>query len=120
MVSVSGLSITGPKNSFNEFITSIVGYSLTNFLLNNERGKLKQCSKCDKFFITSNNDSCIKFCQDCSPKSEKSNEKNAEYQRKYRLKKKQEKFEARIENLMQRSGCTREEAIGYIEADSMM
>lgn len=109
-----------PTNKFNEYIASLVGYSLTKFLLNNERAKLKQCRKCNKFFVASKNDSRIKFCADCSPKTKKSKTKNAEYQRQYRLKKKQEKSESRIINLIDKLGCTREEAIEIIEADSMM
>jgi hypothetical protein len=113
-----------PRNRFNEYIAGLVGYSLINFMLENERGKLKQCSKCDKFFIASKNDSRIKFCMDCSPKDKKSKEERAEYQRQYRFKKKQEKMtedrEARIKKIMKRTGFSRGEVIEMIEADSMM
>ena len=53
-----------------------------------------------------------------------SKERRKEYQRKYRQKKKQEKLvnqrEARIGQLMKRTGYSREEAIEFIEADSEM
>lgn len=79
---------------------------------------------CKKYFISQKDDSRIKFCQSCSPKSKMSREKKNELQRKWRQKKKEEKLaiqrEARIENLMKRSGYSREEVIEIIEADSMM
>lgn len=106
------------------FIKDIVGYSLCEFLLNNDRRKLKKCDKCENFFVASRVDDRIKYCGSCSPKSKMSKEERKAYQRKYRQKKKQEKLtrerETRIENLMKRAGCSREEAIEYIEADSMM
>ena len=111
-----------PKNSFNEFITSIVGYSLTNFLLNDKLAKLKKCHGCDKFFKASKNDKRIKFCPDCTSKSRKSKDERAEYQKQYRLKKKQDSTaqerEAKIMNYIDKLGCTREEALDIIEADS--
>lgn len=109
---------------FDDFITSLVGYSLTNLLLNNERTKLKQCRKCDKFFIASKNDDRIKYCPECSQKSKMSKAEKAEYMRQYRQRKRQERIaqrrEARIENLIQRAGYSREEAEKVIEADAMM
>lgn len=104
-----------PINRFNEFLAGLIGCSLINFLLKNEREKLKQCSKCDKFFIASKNDSRIKFCMDCSSKSKRSKAKNAKYQRQYRLKKKQAKREAQIILFMDNLDCTREKAIELIE-----
>ena len=39
------------KHRFHKFLNSLVGYSLTNFLSNNDRRKLKLCPYCDKFYI---------------------------------------------------------------------
>ncbi len=119
-----GVFSSYPLNTrFNDFITSLVGFSLTDFLLNNEREKLKICLKCKNFFIASKNDLRIKYCPECSPKSKKTLKERAEYQREYRKKKKQktlaEEKEKEIKRLMKGpAGCTREEAIEIIEADS--
>jgi hypothetical protein len=106
------------------FIDDIIAYSLCEFLLNNDRRKLKLCEQCDKFFVASKVDARIKFCSNCSPKSKMSKKRRREYQRKYRQKKKQEKLkkerEAKILNYIDKLDCTREEAEEIIEVDSMM
>jgi ferredoxin len=110
--------------SIGHFLGGIISYSLGEFLLNNDRKKLKRCNRCDQFFPAKKADARIKFCSSCSPKSKMSKERRREYQRKWRQKKKQEKLaiqrEARIKNIMKRSGYSREEVIEIIEADSMM
>jgi hypothetical protein len=110
----SKISKYEPKYRFDKSISSLVGFSLTEFLLNNERAKLKQCQTCDKFFIASKNDGRIIFCPDCSRKSSKPKAKHAEYMRKWRHKQKKEKLEANITHFINKLGCTREEAIELI------
>lgn len=112
-----------PRSIFDTiFYRTIVGYSLAEFLLKDDRRKLKRCKRCDKFFVSQKVDDRIKYCQKCSHKSSLTNEQRREYMRKYRRNKKKEKhverLEARIENLMDNLGCTREEAVEIIEADS--
>jgi len=105
-------------------IFSMLGYSLSQFIMNKDIKKLKRCQICGKFFISSKVDKRVKYCTLCSPKSKMSKEERNKYQREYNKRKRTEKLEtereARIENLIKRSGCSREEAIGYIEADSQM
>lgn len=38
-------------SNFNEFLVSIVGFSLAAFLMNKDRRKLKKCPFCNKFYI---------------------------------------------------------------------
>lgn len=40
------------RDKFNDFIRSIIGYSLVEFLINNDRRKLKRCKDCNLFFIS--------------------------------------------------------------------
>lgn len=40
------------RHKFNDFIRSVVGYSLAEFLINNDRRKLKKCEECNLFFIS--------------------------------------------------------------------
>ena len=51
--------------AFSQFLMIFVGYSLTEFLLNNNRRKLKKCPYCDEYFIA--NDLRRKKCysDDC-------------------------------------------------------
>ena len=47
-------SETSPYNletRFDDFLTGLVGYSLSNFLINKDRRKLKRCDYCKKFTI---------------------------------------------------------------------
>ena len=48
---VHRVSIYQDKVRFNHFVKSIVGYSIWQFLSNNDRRKLKQCPYCEKFYI---------------------------------------------------------------------
>ena len=92
--------------------------------LSNQKNLANICNMCSKFFISQKDDSRIKFCPSCSPKSKMSREKKNELQRKWREKQKQKKLaiqrEARIENLMKRTGYSKEEVIEIIEADESM
>lgn len=110
------------RDRFDDFLTSLVGYSLTKFLLKNERSKLKNCQWCNNFFIASKNNDRQKYCSECSPKNKISKGKRKKYQREYRLKKKQKKIakdhEARVKKFMKRTGYSRQEAIENIDADS--
>ena len=59
-------------HTFNNFIFSIASYSLTEFLISNDRRKLKHCPYCEKFFIAKD----IKrkhrcYSQDCMKKWER-------------------------------------------------
>ena len=110
--------------SFGLFLGSAVSYSLTEFLIKSDRRKLNRCERCNEVFISNKNDKRIKYCPVCSPKNKWTKEQNAEYHRNWRKVQKEKerkiKFEARIDNLMKRTGYSREEAIEIIEADSMM
>jgi hypothetical protein len=101
-----------------------ISISLAEFLLRNDRRKLKLCQHCDKFFIAKKLDPNRKFCSDCSSKNRMSREERRNYQRQYRQKKKQDRIaqerEAKIMNYIDKLGCTREKAIEIIEADAMM
>jgi len=102
-----------------------ISYLLIKFLMLPDSAKLiRQCVNCGEFFISTKDDIRIKYCPKCSPKSKMSKEKRRGYQKKYRQRKKQEKLaierEARIENLMEKTGYSREEIIEIIEADLNM
>jgi hypothetical protein len=51
------------KGRFCEFIYGIVGYSLSEFLLDNDRRKLKLCQECNQFYI-SKTVRLSKYCSD--------------------------------------------------------
>jgi len=106
---------------FYAFIQGVVSYSLSEFLINDNRIKLRFCDHCKKFFVSSKADQRIKFCQTCSPKSKMTKEQRNIYHRKYYWEKKHEKLakerEAKIVNYMDKLDCTREEAEKIIEAD---
>lgn len=108
----------------NLIIEPIIGYSLSQFLLHNDRRKLKKCQKCENFFCAKKIDERIKYCGKCSYLSPKSKEHRNQLMREWRKKKKNEKethmLEARIENYMRNLGCTREDALEIIEADSKL
>jgi len=104
------------------FHQTIMGTCLAEFLLLEDRRKLKRCLKCKKFFVSEKVDERIKHCPTCSQKSGMTKEQRNEYQRNYNAKKKKErddqKNEARIKNLMKNLTITREEAMEIIKADS--
>jgi hypothetical protein len=108
-------------HAFNEYMNSIAYFSVTEFLLQNDRKKIKVCQKCNNCFVTIKADTRIRFCPRCSPKSKMSKKERREYQKKYRQRKKQERIanekKARIENFMKNLDCTREEAEKLIDAD---
>ena len=112
------------KHVFNEFLRTFIAYSLENFLTTNDRRKIKKCHRCDKFFTQNKLYTNQKYCSICSSISKMSKERRKEYQRKYRQKKKQEKLakerEIRIEKLINKLDCTREEAKEIIKDDLMM
>ena len=100
-------------------------YFFVEFLKKENNSRLfKACGSCEEYFVMGKFDDRIKFCSNCSHKSKMSKEKRREYQRKYRQKKKLEERtiqrEARIENLMKRTGLSKEEVIEIIEADETM
>lgn len=92
--------------------------------LSNQKNLANICNMCEKYFISQKDDSRIKYCPTCSPKSKMSKKRKNELQRIWREKQKQKKLaiqrEARIENLMKRTGYSREEVIEIIEADESM
>jgi len=108
---------------FAYFHTSIPFFLVEFFKQPKNKKLIHICDECGKYFISKRDDSRIRFCPSCSPKSKKSKELHNEYMKKYRQKKKQEKLsiqrEARIKNLVN-TGWTRKEAEEMIEADSMM
>ena len=75
------------------FFYSFAMYSLVEFLLNNDRRKLKLCDECKKFFIAKKVDTRIKFCPECSPKSKMNREERRNYMRQRRAEKKKLKIE---------------------------
>jgi hypothetical protein len=109
---------------FYGLIGGVVSYSLSEFLIKDNRIKLRLCDHCKKFFVASKADLRIKFCSDCSPKSKKTKAEKAEYMKQYNIKKKQDRIsqerEAKIIHYIDNLDCTREEAIKIIEADAMM
>jgi len=105
-------------------IYPIFEFNLAEFLLYDDRRKLKKCQECESFFISTKIDDRIKFCSSCSSKSKMSPGQRREYQKKYRAKKKAErdsqKLEVKIKNLMTKLDVTREEALEIINADSKL
>lgn len=108
--------------NFGNFLRAFTSQNLREFLINDNRMRIKICDHCGIFFVASKVDQRIKFCQSCSPKSKMSKEERNIYQKKRYWKKKQEKLakehEAKITNYMDKLGCTRKEAEDIIEADS--
>lgn len=102
---------------------SAVDYFFVEFLKKDGNASLFHlCEKCGKYFVAKKVDKRIKYCPLCSPKSKMGKEERKEYQKKYRGKKRKEKIAhergAKINNYMEKLGCTREEAEEIIEADS--
>ena len=111
------------SKAFHSFLfKGMVCYSLAEFLLHNDRRKLKKCKSCGDFFIATKLDERIKKCRECSSKNSMSPERRREYQRNYNRKKQQEKktraIEARVARFMKQLDITREEALDIIKADS--
>jgi hypothetical protein len=109
---------------FIELQDEFVHWMVEFFRQRNNRKYLKKCAHCGNFFIAGRIDDRIKFCNECSPKSKMSKEARRKYQQEYRRKKRQEKTaierEARISNLMKKTGYSRTEVIEIIEADSKL
>jgi hypothetical protein len=107
---------------FGAFIRALISQNLREFLINDNRMKIKLCGHCGIFFVASKVDQRIKYCQNCSPKSKMSKEVRNKYQKKRYWKLKGEKLakehEAKISNYMDKLGCTRKEAENIIKADS--
>jgi hypothetical protein len=112
------------KGWLTELQKEFVYWMVEFFRERHNRKYLKKCLYCGNFFIAGRIDHRIKFCNECSPKSKMSKEARRKYQQEYRRKKRQEKFaierEARINNLMKRTGFSRTEVIEIIEADSKL
>lgn len=68
-------------NQFRQGIIDIVMYSLTEFLINDERGKLKKCSLCGQFYIANRLRKNQKYCSSCSRKNKMTKEQRAKYMR---------------------------------------
>ena len=103
----------------------VLAYCLAVFFKSPQnRALIRQCEKCQKFFIASKLDKRIKKCKECSGISTKSKEWKKEYMRDYRKKRKIQKdnqgIERKIENYMRNLEITREEALAIIKADSML
>jgi len=88
------LSLTASEceHAFLSFLWTIVGHSLIEFLLHDDRRKLKRCEWCGNFFIASKIDKRFKYCPVCSPKSKLSKERKTELQRIRRKRMKEEKI----------------------------
>jgi hypothetical protein len=102
------------------FFHTIVGGDFANFLRNEDRRKLKNCSRCGKLFVASKNDSRFIKCEDCTGKKATDRQRIAQANRRraQRDQKKRERHEARIKNMMDRGGWTRGEVEEFIKADS--
>jgi hypothetical protein len=100
---------------FNETL-QIACYCLVEFLTQDERNRerIKICTDCNNFFVTSKFDQRIKKCPECSPKSKKSKEYNREYAKRYRKVLKEKKTarekELAIKKYMEKAKITRREA----------
>jgi hypothetical protein len=109
---------------FIELQDEFVHWMVEFFRERHNRKYIKKCPYCGNFFIAGRIDHRIKFCNECSPKSKMSKEARRKYQQEYRRKKRQEKFaierEARINNIMKKTGYSRKEVIEIIEADSKL
>jgi len=110
------------ETRFNWFVRKNVGYSLAEFIMSDDLGKLKLCELCNRFFISKRKDKRIKYCPTCSPKNKMPKEVRRKYVKKYYWDNKDKKGikvrELNIQSLMDNLGCTREEAENIIEADS--
>jgi hypothetical protein len=101
----------------------ILLYSLIEFLRGEEKRNLIICDGCGKFDVKERvpKKGTKTYCKVCSPKNKMSKEKRREYQKKRRLREKQKKdklrLDDRINNLMKRTGFSREEVIEIIKAD---
>ena len=51
------------EGRLSEFVNGLVGYSLTNFLLKNDRRKIKKCQKCDIYYLSKTTRQSI-YCSD--------------------------------------------------------
>jgi len=110
-------------NQFRQVIIDIVMYNLTEFLMNNNRQKLKKCSHCDQFYIANRLRRDQKYCSICSRKNKMSAKERAEYMKSYRnnpakkradAKKKREK---KIKHLMLSAGKTRKQAEEIVDQE---
>jgi hypothetical protein len=118
--------IAGSRCLFNKFISSVMSYSLTEFILNNDRRKIKICSACGLFYVQVGFH-LSKYCKTCSPKNKMSKEESKLYMRKYRQQKKQassqqglREKENEINSYMETLSVSREEAEQLWEDDQNM
>jgi hypothetical protein len=58
-------------HAFNEYLNSIAYYSLTEFLLHNDRRKLKKCPYCDLFFVAKDIKRQKCYSDDCRKEHER-------------------------------------------------
>lgn len=58
-------------HTFNEYLSGIVCFSLTEFLIRNDRRKIKKCPYCDKFFIAKDIKRKRCYKNDCRKEYEK-------------------------------------------------
>jgi hypothetical protein len=102
------------ESRFNSYLNSLLGFSLSEFIINKDLRKLKLCQRCNIFFIAKKKDKRIKYCPTCSKKNKMTKEDRREYQKKYYWNKKHQKLEndreLTIQKHMENLGCTREEA----------
>jgi len=111
------------RENFHHLVNDIISFSLTEFLLNNDRRYLNCCVRCSNYFIALKKGKGIYFCPECRKKSKWTKEQRRQYQKDYREKRKAEEIKKiREEDIEKRIklGWTREEAIEMIEADASM
>lgn len=110
------------KYSFSNLTVSIFGYSLIQFLENNDRRRLKRCDFCKTIYFASKVNQ--KYCKICSPKCKMTRDKRRHYQRVYREKQRnkvkevqQRKLEKEIAKMMSLLEISKKEAMELIEFD---
>jgi len=115
------------KGIFRNFLYNFVANDLTEFLLNNDRQKLKICQWCEKYFIAKKVDLRTKFCPICSSKTKMTKEWQKKYY-KNRIKEKKEQKKAeedvkkdiKIKNYMKALDISMEDAIELYEEEKDM
>ena len=113
------------KFGFLNFLNSLISYSLSEFLFQEDRRKIKKCQNCKQCFIANTVRGDQKFCSDkCRYQNHQTPEKRKEYQKKYGKKEEErlaqierESKEKEIARLVKVSGYTRDEAIDLVEID---
>jgi len=110
---------------FSDYLRSLMGFSLINYLTNKKKGDIYRCQyeDCSIFYLSKKKDKNNKFCPECSPKNKMTKEKQKKYFKKKYLERRKEKVrsKAQIEFMVEKmtkkrlmkAGNTKEEANKY-------